>query len=114
MNRSFTIHSVSALTADTSSVQFNHAVQFCKDWIDGEDHFVFHTSGSTGTPKRIELTRAQLEASAKGTIEALQIDSSDHIFVCLNTQLIAGAMMLVRGIIAGCELFIDDPSSDPL
>lgn len=111
---SFNAQSVLQLDANTSSVQLNHAITFCKDWIEGKQHFTFHTSGSTGTPKKIELTRAQLQASATGTIEALQITSADKILVCLNTQLIAGAMMLVRGLLAGCELFIDDPSSDPL
>lgn len=110
---SFNSTSVAKLEADTSSAHVNFAIDFCKDWLNGKQHFTFHTSGSTGTPKKIELTRAQLEASAKATIRTLQLTSNENIFICLNTQLIAGAMMLVRGMLLNCELFLIEPSSDP-
>lgn len=102
------------LEPNYSSVQFNQAIIFCKDWLNGKQQFTFHTSGSTGSPKKIELSRTQLEASAKGTIDALQLSSSEKIFVCLNTQLIAGAMMLVRGLVLQGDLFIEDTSVNPL
>ena len=111
---SFNSISVLQLQSDTSSVHVNFAIDFCKDWLNGKQYFVFHTSGSTGTPKKIELTRAQLEASANATIQALNLNSTEKIFICLNTQLIAGAMMLVRGMLLNCELFLIEPTSDPL
>jgi len=114
MIRSFNRNTVASFGNDSFSVQFNHAVDFCKDWLSGKDQFAFHTSGSTGTPKKILLNRTQLEASAKATINALQLAPDENIFVCLNTQLIAGTMMLVRGMMLGCEIHIDEPTSDPL
>jgi o-succinylbenzoate---CoA ligase len=111
---SFNSTSVLQLQSDTSSVHVNFAIDFCKDWLNGKQHFVFHTSGSTGTPKKIELTRDQLEASANATIHALNLTSNEKIFICLNTQLIAGAMMLVRGMLLNCELFLIEPTSEPL
>lgn len=110
---SFDSKSVLQLEPETSSAHFNHAIQFCKDWLNGKQHFVFHTSGSTGEPKTIELNRMQLEASAMATIQALQLTSNEKIFICVNTQLIAGTMMLVRGMLLNCELFLIEPSSDP-
>jgi len=111
---SFNSTSVLQLQSDTSSVHVNFAIDFCKDWLNGKQYFTFHTSGSTGIPKKIELTRVQLEASANATIQALNLTSNEKIFICLNTQLIAGAMMLVRGMLLNCELFLIEPTSDPL
>lgn len=111
---SFNSISVLQLEPDTSSVHVNYAIQFCKDWLKGKQHFVFHTSGSTGEPKKIELNRAQLEASANATIQALQLTSNEKIFICVNTQLIAGTMMLVRGMMLNCEICLVEPTSDPL
>lgn len=114
MIHSFNSKSVSGFGNDSPSVQFNHAVDFCKDWLNGKQEFIFHTSGSTGVPKKISLKRNQLVASANATINALQLNSCDHFFVCLNTQLIAGTMMLVRGMTLSCEMYIDEPTSNPL
>lgn len=111
----FTFHadSVAALDEVTRSIQVSHAITFCQDWQNGQQEFSFFTSGSTGTPKKIVLQRAQLEASAKGTIEALQLRDGEKIWICLNTQLIAGTMMLVRGMLLHSEMTIDEPSGDP-
>ncbi len=85
-----------------------------QDWLTNAEIFTFTTSGSTGIPKPIELTRAQLEASAKGTIEALSLNASDHFFVCMNTAFIGGAMLIVRGLIVGATLTLQEPSGNPL
>ena len=111
---SFNSTSVLQLEPETPSVHVNFAITFCKDWLNGKQLFTFHTSGSTGIPKKIELHRSQLEASANATIQALHLTSKEKIFICLNTQLIAGAMMLVRGMILKCQLFLIEPTSDPL
>jgi O-succinylbenzoic acid--CoA ligase len=102
------------LSSDTGSVQFNHAITFCRDWLNGKQQFTFYTSGSTGLPKPIALNRAQLEASARATIRSLQLTSKEKIWICLNTQLIAGSMMLVRGMLLNSELLVTEPASDPL
>lgn len=111
---SFNSKTVLKLDADTDHVNLNQAISFCKNWNNGREHFGFYTSGSTGQPKKIELYRTQLEASAKSTIDYLHLTSEENIFVCLNTALIAGSMMLVRGMTLECELFIDEPTSHPL
>lgn len=89
-------------------------LDFCRRWLNGGQEFYFHTSGSTGTPKQIVASREQMKASAHGTIEALQISPADHIWICLQTSVIGGAMMLVRGLESGADITITEPSADPL
>lgn len=92
---------------------FQATLSFCRQWLSGVSSFMLYTSGSTGTPKPITITRSQMEASARMTIKALQLDTSDTALVCLNTAYIAGKMMLVRGFEAGMDLVIVQPSSLP-
>lgn len=89
-------------------------LQFCHDWLSGKETFILHTSGSTGHPKPITLTRQQMEASAQMTGQTLGLQAGDTALVCLNTQYIAGTMMLVRGMVLGLEMVIIAPSSNPL
>jgi o-succinylbenzoate---CoA ligase len=90
------------------------ALEFCKNWLSGQEEFVLHTSGSTGTPKPIRLHRRQMEASAAMTIQTLGLQKGDKALVCLNTDYIAGTMMLVRCMQAGMDMFLQEPSANPL
>ncbi|ARK12406.1 AMP-binding protein [Fibrella sp. ES10-3-2-2] len=87
---------------------------FLADWRAGQLQFTLHTSGSTGTPKPINLTRAQMEASARLTGQTFGLQTGDKALVCLNTGYVAGVMMLVRGEVLGLELTIVEPSANPL
>lgn len=89
-------------------------LQFCAQWLNEQAHFSIDTSGSTGGPKTIHLTREQMKASAHMTIEALGLTSEDCSLVCLNTEFIAGKMMLVRGLELGMDMYIIPPSANPL
>ncbi|MEM1135678.1 MAG: AMP-binding protein [Bacteroidota bacterium] len=86
---------------------------FCKKWLTGSNFFNLNTSGSTGRPKKINLKRVQLSNSAKLTIEFLRLNSSDHFLICLNTQMVAGMMMLVRAMKAKAAATIVSPQSNP-
>lgn len=87
---------------------------FLTAWRSGQTEFVLHTSGSTGPPQPITLTRAQMQASARLTGQTFGITIGDRALVCLNTQYVAGTMMLVRGEVLGLELVIVEPTSNPL
>ncbi len=89
-------------------------LEFCRNWLTGQQEFVVPTSGSTGEPKNITLTRNQLEASAQRTIAALKLNKKDRALVCLNTENIAGMMMLARGFLADLHLTIIEPIANPL
>ncbi len=90
------------------------AIQFCRDWITQRDKFTFQTSGSTGTPKQISFTRSQLIASAHLTAEALNLQAGENALVCLDTRLIAGAMMLVRSMVTSMNIILEQPSANPV
>lgn len=89
------------------------ALEFCKKWLSGAGTFLLHTSGSTGTPKPIELTRAQMIASAELTGKTFGLAKGDTALVCVNIEYIAGVMMLVRGMTLGLKLVIVPPVSNP-
>ncbi len=87
---------------------------FITTWRSNQTEFVLHTSGSTGPPKPITLTRAQMQASATLTGQTFGLTPGDRALVCLNTQYVAGTMMLVRGEVLGLELVIVEPVGNPL
>ncbi|PWK18863.1 O-succinylbenzoic acid--CoA ligase [Arcicella aurantiaca] len=89
-------------------------IDFCNNWLRGQNEFVIKTSGSTGEPKPIVLSRFQMEASAKLTGKTFKLSEGDTALVCLNVEYIAGMMMLVRGMVLGLKLIITEPSSKPL
>lgn len=88
-------------------------LQFCRQWVSGQETFVVHTSGSTGKPKDIVLSRAQMQHSAHLTGQALGLQAGDKALVCLAVWYIAGMMMLVRGFELGLSLTVIEPTSNP-
>ena len=93
---------------------FSHTIDFCRAWLSGQEEFIVHTSGSTGAPKPIYVHRAQMQASAHATVQALNLQADDTALVCLNTAFIAGKMMLIRGLEVGMNMIVVPPSSKPL
>ena len=93
---------------------YDNSLVFCEQWRSGQNSFILHTSGSTGQPKPIELSRIQMQASAKMTQKALGLSSDYSSLICLNTNYIAGTMMLVRCFEVGMKAIIVEPSSNPL
>lgn len=99
---------------DALSDNARATLQFARDWLRGDERFTLHTSGSTGEPKPIDLTRSQMEASARATGAALGLRNGQRALVCLPTRYVAGRMMLVRGFVLGLEMLVVEPASDPL
>jgi O-succinylbenzoic acid--CoA ligase len=91
-----------------------HTLNFIKEWLTGAKIFSIKTSGSTGIPKILNITREQMIHSAVMTITALGLKKGDTALVCLNTQFIAGRMMLVRSLVGQMKIVALDPSSNPL
>lgn len=90
------------------------AFSFCKEWLSGQASFELHTSGSTGAPKPIQVLRSQMIASAAATRSFFSIPAGTNMLCCMNTQYIAGKMMLVRAMVWGCPISVIEPSSKPL
>lgn len=87
---------------------------FLEKWGDNSSFFETNTSGSTGTPKTIKINKKNAVESAKSTIRFLDIKSSDNALLCLNTETIGGKMMIVRSIVNKMNLYITQPSTNPL
>jgi o-succinylbenzoate---CoA ligase len=105
------LNNYSQATADAYEQK---AIDFCQSWLSGQTEFLLHTSGSTGIPKPISLSRSQMVASAETTIKTFLLASGDTFLVNLNVEFIAGVMMLVRGMVAGANLVVVEPSANPL
>jgi o-succinylbenzoate---CoA ligase len=87
--------------------------KFISAWFSGTDAFTTQTSGSTGTPKNLTFTKSQLIASASRTLKALNLTESTTALVCLNTNFIAGKMMLVRALLGNMKIIAKEPIADP-
>lgn len=101
------------VTLAGASEQVAATLAFSHAWLRGDAGFEVQTSGSTGAPKAIELTRRQMEASARATGDALGLAHGMRALVCLPVRYIAGRMMLVRGFVLGLQLIVVEPASDP-
>lgn len=92
----------------------NDALNFCNNWLNDAPTFTFTTSGSTGAPKAIVTDMAHMRASVNATINILKLTQHEHIFLCISSKMIGGAMMLVRAMELGCDITIVAPSSNPI
>lgn len=96
------------------SPYFEGALQFCREWLMGAENFDLQTSGSTGIPKSISIHRKQMEISANATRCFFNIPDEADLLGCLNIQMIGGKMMLVRAMEWNSNIYLVEPSSDPL
>lgn len=113
-NHKIFIADVTAGVVKSSSSFEESTFSFIKSWLNNDQAFKLTTSGSTGVPKEINVTRKQLQTSARGTLQALKLVNGERALVCLNTQYIAGIMMLVRCLVGNLKMEIVEPSANPL
>jgi O-succinylbenzoic acid--CoA ligase len=107
--------SISELSQTVLCSSYNQLIiNFCMEWQSNKNEFVVHTSGSTGIPKPISLARKQMQNSVLATAEALDLKQNERFLICLNTEYIAGKMMLVRGMELHAEMIIVPPKRNPL
>lgn len=88
--------------------------EFLIEWFSDSSTVNLHTSGSTGVPKLIVAEKSRMVASAKMTLDYLNLKPGDTALLCLSVNYIAGKMMIVRAIVGGLNLLIGDVSSNPL
>lgn len=87
---------------------------FISDFLNDKDYVIAHTSGSTGTPKEIKLLKNDMLISAKATCQRFGINSNSQLLLPLSPSYIAGKMMIVRALVSGADLFIEQPSNMPI
>ncbi len=89
-------------------------IELIKGWLKNDPYFEFKTSGSTGKARSIHIEREKIEYSCKTTMEKLD---PHHKFrtslLCINPEMIGGAMVVFRALIWGLDLHVIKPSSNP-
>lgn len=90
------------------------ALDFIYKWFDASTYIKAHTSGSTGRPKEINLLKSDMVASAMSTNAYFNITDSSKLLCPLSADYIAGKMMIVRAILSGAQLFMEQPSNSPI
>lgn len=111
-NESFTIEDIRSWNGEHTNRYTHEALSYCKQWLEGKEHFELKTSGSTGTPKTIYIHRNQIEASATSTIHFFNLKPGDAVSCPLSIHVIGGQMMLYRSIIGGLNLYLIPPSKN--
>lgn len=86
---------------------------FILDWISPLELLPVQTSGSTGLPKSLEIPKEFIEASAKASVNFMELEKGKVAFLCLPVQFIAGKLMVVRAFVGGLDLHYTEPSSLP-
>ena len=77
---------------------------FIEEWENDSPYITAFTSGSTGVPKEIRLLKADMISSATATNKFFGITETSALALPLSIEYIAGKMMVVRAITAGCTL----------
>lgn len=87
---------------------------FIEKWHDDTPFFETQTSGSTGSPKTIRILKVHARKSAEKTLQKLKIEANSNALMALSCDTIGGKMMVVRAIVGDLNLFVTEPSADPL
>ncbi len=89
-------------------------IEFLKEWFSDSTEITVQTSGSTGTPKEISIPKQSFVESAKNTCEYLKLDKNINALLCIPVKYIGGKMMVIRALVSGYNLIVQEPSSNPL
>lgn len=84
------------------------------EWSGSSKHIIANSSGSTGVPKIIEISKQDIERSAKLTADYFGVKSNSTVLLALPLSFIAGKMMVLRSIINDWNLVITDQSTNPI
>lgn len=96
------------------STHLSLTLNFLKEWFSDSTEIEVQTSGSTGTPKLIKIPKQSFIESAKNTCEFLNLGINTNALLCIPVTYIGGKMMVVRALVSGYNLLIQEPSSSPL
>lgn len=81
-------------------------IDFLTDWRDKGQYIYQKTSGTTGLPKEIRLKKEAMVASAQSTCTFFNLTKSCNLLLNLDTEYIAGKMMVIRALVSGGNLLV--------
>lgn len=87
---------------------------FLTDWFSDSSTMELQTSGSTGKPKIMRATKEAMRAGAAMSCEYFGLTAASRVLLCLPMRYIAGKMMVVRALVSGANLQLQEPCSTPL
>jgi O-succinylbenzoic acid--CoA ligase len=111
-NERFTVEEICSWNGKHTDSYVAETLTYCKQWLEGEEHFELKTSGSTGTPKIIQIHRSQIEASATATLHFFDLQPGHAVCCPLSIHVIGGQMMLYRSIIGRLNLYVIPPTKN--
>lgn len=91
----------------------NGVVDFFKNWQDNNVLFEVNTSGSTGISKIIRISKEAMIQSSRMTAAALGLKAGMTSLLAMDTEYIAGKMMIARALTLDMTLIAVEPSSNP-
>lgn len=87
---------------------------FLNEWNAPSETVNVKTSGSTGIPKIFPIEKVRMVTSAQMTCQFLALKPNNVALLCLPVDYISGKMMVVRAIVAGLKLMVQEPTIKPL
>ena len=87
---------------------------FLESWLDASSTLQLQTSGSTGAPKIVTVNKSAMVASAKRTLRFFDLQLGGVALLALSVRYVAGKMMVVRAMVGGLNLVLDEISLRPL
>jgi hypothetical protein len=87
---------------------------FLSAWYGPSDRLEFTTSGSTGTPKTVRLPKKLLVASARATLDTLNLAPGYTSLLALSPTRIGGAMVLIRALVGQGTVDLASVQRNPL
>lgn len=84
---------------------------FIKEWHDHSDYRTIKTSGSTGSPKEIQLSKKYMKASARRTLDYLQLNKRINAALVMPIKYVGAQMMVIRALSAEWDLHAFEPKA---
>lgn len=87
---------------------------FLYAWFSEGETMKVQTSGSTGVPKVMEVSKRAMMNSACRTCRFLELQEGDSLLLSMNLKYIGAQMMVVRALVGGLQVLLQEPCAHPL
>lgn len=102
------------LKNQTSEGIYRDLYTFLYAWFSEGETMKVQTSGSTGVPKVMEVSKRAMMNSACRTCRFLELQEGDSLLLSMNLKYIGAQMMVVRALVGGLRVLLQEPCAHPL